>query len=92
MANMCNAVVLGAVRWRSPRVVTAHRRYPRSSFLHGVALGLCSNYCTAFRAFRRSLMKSVTLWVWDGNSRNPTYQNHSYPCMHGWVLSLGNKI
>ena len=74
MANMCNAVVLGAVRWHSPGVVTGDA--PRSSFLHGVALELCSNGCTAFRAFRRSLMKSVTCGLGYGKSRNPTYQNH----------------
>jgi hypothetical protein len=73
-----NEVVLGVVRWHSPGVVTAHQRCPRSSFLHGVALGLCSNACTAFRAFKRSLMKSVTCGLGYGNPRNPTHQNHPY--------------
>ena len=30
MANMCNAVVLGAVRWRSPGVVTVDTPAPAS--------------------------------------------------------------
>ena len=30
MANMCNAVVLGAVRWRSPGVVTGDATAPAS--------------------------------------------------------------
>ena len=43
-------------------------------FLHGVALGLCSNACTAFTAFRRSLMKSVSCGLVYGNSRNPAHR------------------
>ena len=30
VANMCNAVVLGAVRWRSPGVVTVNTPAPAS--------------------------------------------------------------
>ena len=53
----------------------------RSSFLHGVALELCSNGCTAFRAFRRSQMKSVTCGLGYGNPRNPypTHQKQNHP-------------
>ena len=48
MANMCNAVVLGAVAGSVALTGSRHRRYPRSSFLHGVALGLWSKLWTRF--------------------------------------------
>ena len=33
---------------------------------------------TAFRAFRRYQLKSVTCWLGSGNSRNPTYRTTPY--------------
>ena len=68
VANMCNAVVLWAQFGGTPRESSLatpplHLQLP----VHGVALELCSNACTAFRAFRRSLMVLVSLvsclWV-----------------------------
>ena len=83
----------GAGRGSVALTGSRHRRYPRSSFLHGVAPGLCSNACTAFRAFRRFLMKSVTCGLGHGNSRNPTYRNTPYHLViSGRIRALIDRV
>ena len=77
------------MRWCRARFGGTHRESspampPLQLPACSVALGLWSNACTAFRAFRRSLMKCVTCGLGYGNFRNPTHRaNPERLSLHG---------